>query len=68
MKHIYKRANRKYIPLWMYMIQALVSILDGIINIFILPFGYICGLTGSWSGYMLRHSMNIRKAEKRLTK
>lgn len=65
MKYICKRANRKYIPLWMYMIQALLLTLEGIINLFLLPFGYICVFTGSWSGVMLQHSINTRKHMKK---
>lgn len=60
-KYIFKRANKNYIPLWMYMVQALLSIADGFINLFILPFGYLCGFTGSWAGYMLRHSFDKQK-------
>lgn len=64
MSYFYKRANKKYIPVWMYIIQALFSIHNGVMSLITIPFGYVSGFTGLWSEYMLRHSMEIRKKEK----
>jgi hypothetical protein len=59
----YKRANRDYVPAWMYWAGAWISIFDGIVNLFVVPFGYHMNATTSWVGYMLRHTMNTYEKE-----
>lgn len=61
---ICKRANKEYIPLWMYIVEALLFIFDGVVNLVILPFGYLSGLSTSWAGNMLRHSVDVQRAKK----
>jgi hypothetical protein len=58
---IYKRANREYVPIWMYMVDAVLSIFQGTLNLFLVPFGYKCDIVTSWCGYILRHMMDTHK-------
>jgi hypothetical protein len=42
------------IPKWMYGIRAIIMIVSGICDIFLVPFGKCSGYLMSWQGQMLR--------------
>lgn len=58
---VYRRANKEYVPAWMYFVGALLSIFDGALNLLLVPLGYLCDTHTSWVGYILRHIMDTHK-------
>lgn len=62
---IYKRANKKYVPAWMYMVSALTMLLDGTLNLFLVPLGYLSDIHTSWLGYILRHMMDTHERKEK---
>ena len=52
------------IPLWMYYARSLIEIMCALINLFTLPFGYVCTYNIHWTGRMLR-AFSLAYKEKR---
>lgn len=44
--------------MWMYIVSALLHILDGVLYFILVPFGYLSDFTTSWNGYILCHMID----------
>ena len=62
MKGIYKIQTLSwYQPRWMFWVAAILSIVEGLVDFCVLPFGYRCDITARWASYMIKYAFERRK-------
>ncbi len=60
---ICKFSGRRELPKWMYGVSAMLGIVDGVLELFLLPFNRFPMFGQHWRGHMLRSMKRYRKGK-----